>query len=49
MSSEKKNKIASEEQQIRVENDQMGDQENVDDVVMFRVKTALRAGPKIPC
>jgi hypothetical protein len=42
----KKNKVVSDKQEIRAENDQIRDQE---DVMMFRVKTALRAGPRVEC
>jgi hypothetical protein len=42
---EKKPKVENAKQEVKAETDQIENEDSVEDVVMFRVKTALRAGP----
>lgn len=49
MSSEKKPRFGNTKQEVKTNMDQIGDEDDVEDVVLFRVKTALRAGPRVEC
>jgi hypothetical protein len=49
MSLKKNPKFENEKQEVRTDIEHIGAEDSADDVVMFRVKTALRAGPRVEC